>query len=300
MSNRILSPLFILLWSSGYVVGDIAVKAADPLPVLAARFVLASVVIVPLALQSGLWRGAPLGRLAVVGLLLQIVQFGGVYGGFALGVPAGLSALVMLGLSPLVTTGLAVGSGQERNDARLWVGLAIGVAGVAISVAPSLGSARVGVGVAVTILGMFGLAGGTVLQRRWAARTDPRVSAAVQNITAATLVVPAALVFGGRVDPSAGLFASLIWLGWGMSVGSLMLLAELLRRHEASTVAALLLLVPAVTSIASAVTLGETLHPATLIGMVVAMVGVGTVLRRGSRRRRPDLARQPLPGRLNA
>ena len=32
----------------------------------------------------------------------------------------------MLGLSPLVTTGLAVGSGQERNDARLWVGLAIG------------------------------------------------------------------------------------------------------------------------------------------------------------------------------
>ena len=90
MSNRILSPLFILLWSSGYVVGDIAVKAADPLPVLAARFVLASVVIVPLALRSGLWRGAPLGRLAVVGLLLQIVQFGGVYGGFALGVPAGL------------------------------------------------------------------------------------------------------------------------------------------------------------------------------------------------------------------
>ena len=171
---------------------------------------------------------------------------------------------------------------------------------MAISVAPSLGSARVGVGVAVTILGMFGLAGGTVLQRRWAARTDPRVSAAVQNITAATLVVPAALVFGGRVDPSAGLFASLIWLGWGMSVGSLMLLAELLRRHEASTVAALLLLVPAVTSIASAVTLGETLHPATLIGMVVAMVGVGTVLRRGSPRRRPDLARQPLPGRLNA
>ena len=94
----------------------------------------------------------------------------------------------MLGLSPLVTIGLAVASGQERNDARLWAGLAIGVAGVAISVAPSLGSARVGIGVAVTITGMFGLAGGTVLQRRWASRTDPRVSAAVQNVTAATPV----------------------------------------------------------------------------------------------------------------
>jgi drug/metabolite transporter (DMT)-like permease len=85
-----------------------------------------------------------------------------------------------------------------------------------------------------------------------------------------------------------GLLASLIWLGWGMSVGSLMLLVELLRRHEASTVATLLLLlVPAVTAIASAATLGETLHPATLVGMVVAMVGVGAVLRRDPPRGRP-------------
>jgi threonine/homoserine efflux transporter RhtA len=57
-------------------------------------------------------------------------------------------------------------------------------------------------------------------------------------------------------------------------------------RPEASTVAALLLLVPAVTSIASAATLGETLHPATLVGMVVAIVGVGTVLRREAPRSR--------------
>ena len=45
-----------------------------------------------------------------------MTQFGGIYGGFALGVPAGLSALVMLGLSPLVTTGLAIAAGQESND----------------------------------------------------------------------------------------------------------------------------------------------------------------------------------------
>jgi drug/metabolite transporter (DMT)-like permease len=52
-------------------------------------------------------------------------------------VPAALSALAMLGLSPLVTTALAIGSGQERGDARLWAGLAIGVVGVAITWRPS-------------------------------------------------------------------------------------------------------------------------------------------------------------------
>src|SRR5262249_2606374 len=152
MPDRLVLPVFILLWSSGYVVGALAIQVADPLPLLASRFALAAVVAIPLALRGARWRGAPFGRLAVVGLLLQVVQFGGFCGGFAPGVPAALSALVMLGLSPLVTTALAVGSGQERADARLWAGLAIGVVGVAISLAPELGTARVGIGTLVTLV----------------------------------------------------------------------------------------------------------------------------------------------------
>jgi drug/metabolite transporter (DMT)-like permease len=89
MPDRLFLPLFVLIWSSGYVVGALAIQVADPLPLLAVRFALASLVLVPLAMRHGRWRGAPLGRLAVVGLLLQVVQFGGVYGGFALGVRPG-------------------------------------------------------------------------------------------------------------------------------------------------------------------------------------------------------------------
>jgi drug/metabolite transporter (DMT)-like permease len=204
------------------VVGALAIGEADPLPLLALRFTLAALVAVPLALRSGRWRGAPLGRLATVGVLLQVVQFGGVYGGFALGVPAALSALAMLGLSPLVTTGLAVGSGQERGDARLWAGLAVGVVGVAISLAPELGSARAGVGVAVTLVGMLGLASATVLQKRWGAVADPRVSVAAQAVTGALIVDPAALVFGGHVDVSARLVLCTAWLAWGLGIVSLL------------------------------------------------------------------------------
>jgi drug/metabolite transporter (DMT)-like permease len=285
--DRLVLPVFIALWSSGYVVGALAIQVSDPLPLLASRFALAAVVGVPLALRTGRWRGAPLGRLAVLGLLLQVVQFGGIYGGFALGVPAALSALVMLGLSPLVTTGLAVASGQERADARLWAGLGIGVVGVAISLAPELGDARVGVGVLFTLAGMLGLAGGTVLQKRWIGAADLRVSAAVQNATAAVVVAPALAVFGGRLDVSLKLVLSLGWIAWGMAIISLLALVYTLRHHAASSVAALLLVVPAVTAIASALALGEPLHPATLTGMVVAAVGVGAVLRRETTVRAP-------------
>jgi drug/metabolite transporter (DMT)-like permease len=280
MPDRLVLPVFIALWSSGYVVGALAIQVADPLPLLASRFALAAAVGVPLALRTGRWRGAPLGRLAVLGLLLQVVQFGGIYGGFALGVPAALSALVMLGLSPLVTTGLAVASGQERADLRLWAGLAIGVVGVAISLAPELGTARVGIGTLVTLLGMLGLAGGTVLQKRWVGAADPRVSVAVQSVTGAAVTLPAAAVVGGQFDLGVQLVLCIAWLACGMGIVTLLAFVNVLRHHAASTLAALLLVVPAVTAIASALVLGETLHPASVGGMLVAIVGVGAVLRR--------------------
>jgi drug/metabolite transporter (DMT)-like permease len=295
MPDRLFLPIFILLWSSGYVIGALAIEVADPLPLLAVRFVLASLVLVPLALRHGRWRGAPLGKLAVVGLLLQVVQFGGIYGGFALGVPAGLSALVMLGLSPLVTTGLAISSGQEHGDMKLWTGLAVGVVGVALSLAPELGDARVGVGVLLTLLGMLGLAGGTVLQKRWVGAADMRVSAAVQNATAGIIVVPLAATFGGHFEMGAQLVLSVAWIAWGMGIVSLLALVSVLRHHAASAVAALLLVVPAVTAIASSLALGDPLHPATLAGMLVAMLGVGAVLRRETTATAP-----PAPHRLHA
>jgi drug/metabolite transporter (DMT)-like permease len=282
MPDRLLMPLFVALWSSGYVVGAVALGVADPVPVLAVRFALASVLAVPLALRGGRWRGAPLGRLAVVGVFLQVLQFGGAYGGLSLGVPAALVALVMLGLSPLITTGLAIGTGQERGDARLWAGLAVGVAGVAISLAPELGTARAGAGVLVTLVAVIGLAGGTVLQKRWMPATDPVVSLAVQSVTAAAIFAPAVAVVGGRFDVSLRLVLSLAWIGWGMGILSLGVFIRILQRHAASTATALLLLVPPVTAIVSAPALGQALHPASLAGMVVAIAGVWVVLRRAA------------------
>jgi drug/metabolite transporter (DMT)-like permease len=280
MPDRFLLPAFVLLWSSGYVVGAVALEAADPFPVLAARFVLAALVAVPLAMRGGRWRGAPLGRLAIIGLFLQVVQFGCVYGGLSLGVPAALSALVILGLSPLATTGLSIVTGAERSDRRLWAGLAIGVAGVAISLAPELGSAQVSAGVGLTVLGMVGLVGGTVLQKRWVGLADPSVSVAVQSVAAALALLPMAAIFGGGFDVGPKLILSLAWVAWGMGVLSLNVFVGVLRRHPASTAAALLLLVPPVTAIASVPALGQALHPASLVGMTVAIIGVAVVLRR--------------------
>lgn len=272
--------LFIVLWSSGYVVGKLGVEAAPVFMLLTLRFTLAFAVATPLALRVDGWRRAPLRRIAIVGVLLQALQFCAVYGGLELGVPPALSALITLGLAPVVATGMAVASGMEHPGARTWLALGAGVAGVAVSVAPELGSARVGAGVALTVLGMLGLAGGTVLQKRWAGGVDIRISLAVQLGAALLVVAPLAAITGQfAVHPSAQLGLSLVWLAFPLSLGAVALMVVLLRRHQASTVSAQLLLVPAVTAVMSALALGDRLHPVSLAGMAIALGSVLTVTR---------------------
>jgi hypothetical protein len=85
------------------------------------------------------------------------------------------------------------------------------------------------------------------------------------------------------------------WLGWGMGIGTLLVLFTLLRCMHASRVGALLLLVPAVTAVASAPALGEPLHVAALLGMAVSAGGVGIALRAplGRGERAPSVVRAP-------
>jgi len=276
--------VFVLLWSSGYVVGALGVEVATPLALLTVRFAIALVLAVPLALRVPGWREAPFGRLAVVGLLLQGVQFAGVYGGLSLGVPAEISALVVLGLAPVATTALVALSGMERPTGRIWALLALGVAGVALSVAPDLGGAQVGAGVGLTVLGMLGLAGGTVLQKRWVGEADPRVAVATQIVAATAVLVPVAVVTGQlQVDPWVQLGWTVAWLAWPLSIGATILFVRLLARYAASTTSTLLLVVPAVTAVESALVLGERLHPLSLVGMALTVAAVAAVVREPDR-----------------
>jgi drug/metabolite transporter (DMT)-like permease len=282
--------LFVVLWSSGYVVGAIGVDAAAPFALLSLRFGLAALVAVPLALRVPGWRSARFGRLAAIGLTTQVIQFGGCYSGLALGVHPALAALVMLGLSPLASTAIAGRLDMEHPTRRTWIALGLGALGVGLSVAPEVGDARVGLGVALTVVGMLGLVAGTVLQKRWGPSGDLRVSAAVQAVTATAVVVPITALSGGlHLHPSAQLAWSVAWLAWPLSIGAAILLGHLLSRHDVSLVSALLLVVPASTTVLALLLLGDVPHPLSLVGMAVTLVAVrDVVVRRAAADPPPD------------
>ncbi|MET0982975.1 MAG: DMT family transporter, partial [Telluria sp.] len=240
--------LFIAMWSSGYVVGKLAVPYAGPFTLLTLRFGVAALLLLALALAARApWPGSArqLGHLVVVGLLIQALQFSGLYTALKLGVSAGEAALIV-GTMPVLT---ALGAGfflGEKTDARQWLGMAAGVLGVALVVWHKLGPGSAGAGAYLAaVVALLGITLGTLYQKKFCAGMDLRTGGCIQLAVATLVALPLALHVEGfavRWTPTF-VFAS-GWLSIVNSIGATSLLFILMRKGEAGKVASLFYLIP--------------------------------------------------------
>ncbi len=273
-----LSGLFVVIWATGFIVAGIVAPRAEPLTFLTMRYALSVVVFLLLSLAARaawprdprVWRDA-----MVAGMLLHGIYIGGVFWAVSRGVPSGLTALVT-GLHPLLTAMLALPLLRERLIPRQWAGIAVGVAGVALIVAPKVGPVG-GVplaGVVVALFATLSLTLGTIWQKHSKPQMDLRVNAAIQFVGAFLVTAPAAaLTEDGRFDASPALWGALAWAVLGLSVGGISILLVLLRRGAASKVAPLLYLSPPVAALMALALFGEAISGLQLVGMVLAVVG---------------------------
>jgi drug/metabolite transporter (DMT)-like permease len=275
------SAAFVLVWSSGYLVGSIGARHGPPLALTFWRFLIAFTVLAAAALVTRApWPAGPRAwlHLLVAGTLLQAVQLGGIYLGFAAGVPAGLSSLV-LSATPLVVAAAAVPLFAERLSGRQWLGLGLGLLGVALSLGSKLsGAGHQLAGYAFTVIALAGFAAGTLYQKRFGARVDLRSGTAVQLLGATATTLPLAAVHGGLTMPlTAPALGSLAWLATVNSTGGFLLLFALLRRRTGGAATSLLYLVPPVTALLGVPLLGQPLTLGTVAGMAVSGIGVALV-----------------------
>jgi drug/metabolite transporter (DMT)-like permease len=281
--KRVLGPLFVLLWSSGYLAGGLGTRDVPGLSLTTWRLLLAGALMVVVAVVTGApwprsrreWRD-----LVVSGLLLQAVQFGGGYTALGLGAPAGLAALVLC-LSPVLVAVLGGPLLGERLGPLGWVGTAVAVAGALVAGLEHLDDGGSAAGLALLALGLIGLAAGTVHQKRVGVVMDLRSGTAVQALVGAAVLAPlAVLVDGGLVLPhtTTGVGA-LAWLVVVSSGVCFVLLFVLLRRGTAAAVSGLLYLVPPVTAVLAVPLLGQPLEPQTLAGLAITLAGVALVQR---------------------
>lgn len=308
---------FVLIWSSGYVVGSVASKAAAPVAITTWRLGLAGIVLAAAARAGhARWPDRRLAaRVAGVGVVIFGVQFGFLYLAMGDGMPAGTAALLM-SVCPLVVAALSAAFGLERMRPAQWLGVALGVVGVVLALADRVSAPPSVAAVLWTLVGLAGFAVGTLLQRRIPGNLDFRVLGSIECAAAALMMIPWALLHGGVGVPlTAAALLSTGWLTLVCAVCGPLVLFSLIRSRGATRASGLLFLVPAVTALVSWPALGQPFGLNTVLGLAVAGAGVrlltGTLLdwrseftgdqrTRLSRRPRRDARRRvpaPVPAR---
>lgn len=290
---------FVLVWSSGYIAGPAGVDAMEPFSLLAARFTLATLLLVPLTR----WRRGPLriGRSALlrvcgVGLVMNALQFGLMYLAFEAGLGATLGALLH-SLSPVLTVVLAGLLLHERVRRVQVLGLAIGVAGVLVVLGPDIEEAGGTVGVVCGLLAMLALSFGTMGQRWIPASVDPWWSASLQFAVSIPTTLALGLVLEGTqpVHDPVGAAVAIGFLAIINSIVGLILLGVVVRGGGAGAASSVFFLAPPVTALMAWAALGETLDLRELVGLLVAVTGVAIAV---GRRRETRLSSRATSGRL--
>lgn len=292
---RAMPGIFVLIWSTGFIVARYGMPHAPPFTFLSLRYALSVLCFaVWIAMSRAPW---PTTRtqwrhLAVTGVLMHAGYLGGVWAAVRLGLGAGTVALIV-GLQPLLTAvwltarsasgGHATGPHAHRAiEPMQWLGLLLGLAGLALVVWSKLGIGEVtAANLALGVFALLSITAGTLYQKRFVERTDVRTANAIQLGAALLVSLPVAFVEPGGVDWHPEMLGALAWSVFALTLGGSSLLYLLIQHGAATKVTSLLYLVPPCTALMAWLLFGETFTAPMIAGMALAVVGVALVVRRG-------------------
>ena len=274
------SILFVLIWSTGFIVARAMVPHGAPELILSARLTLTALLLglVALRAKQALPRGRRLALHLIAGAMLHGIYLTVSWWAVDNGMPAGIMSLLGA-LQPLMVAVASVTLLGERLLMRAWIGLAIAILGVGCVLLPAIEGSGTG-GVALlpaiaAILSVLGMTAGTLIQRGSIAGDGIWISGAVQNAGGALVAITAALLIGeARWDNAPLLWMGLGWSVLGLSAGGLSLLVWLVRTQGSTRPSMLLLLVPPLAAIEAWALFGERLGPVQIAGFALALGGV--------------------------
>ena len=247
---------FVLIWSTGFVVAKFGLPYSPPLTFLILRFTGVLVILLPLVLiMRAPWPQGKTGHIAVAGVLLQAGYLTGVWCAIKLGMPAGLTALIV-GLQPVLTAFAAPLIGLSLDSILLCV------------------------------MALLCITLGTLYQKRFCPHFDLRTGTVIQFSASTLVLLPLAMHYEAfdwhlqTVQWTSHFVGALLWSILALSIGAIFLLFALIRKSAATQVSSLLYLTPPTTAVMAWLMFGEAFSLIGIIGMIVAVIGVAFVVRK--------------------
>jgi drug/metabolite transporter (DMT)-like permease len=284
---RAMPAVFVLIWSTGFIVARYGMPHAPPMKFLALRYFFSIACFLAWALAAGV-AVLPADRrqarhLAVTGILMHGGYLGGVWAAVKLGMGAGLASL-LVGLQPVLTA-VWVSSRGGVVSPRQWAGLALGFGGLALVVWQKLGLGEISTANFLLAVGaLASITVGTIYQKRFVVPCDVRTASLVQLCAALIVTLPLTLLEAEGVRWNAELVGAMAWSVLALTLGGSSLLFLLIHRGAATVVTSMLYLVPPCTAVMAWLLFGEAITVFTVAGIALTALGVSLVVRSPSPR----------------
>ena len=283
--------VFVLIWSTGFIVAKFGLPYAPPLTFLTLRYLFSIICFMFwILVAKASW---PRGRqqwlhLAVTGVLMHAGYLGGVWVAVKAGMGSGLTALVV-GLQPVLTA-LWMARMASKGDAvdvqsqvtrRQWVGLALGLGGLLLVVARKFGAGGevTLLTLGCTVFALLSITVGTLYQKRFVQPADVRSANTIQLGAALLVTLPLALMETEAIVWSQAFIGAMAWSVLALTLGGSSLLYLLIQRGAATAVTSLFYLVPPTTALMAWVLFDESITVATVLGTALTALGVSLVVR---------------------
>ena len=278
--DLLLTLAIVTLWGFSFVPIKVGLREVPPFALAALRFFFAAVPLVLVIKRPRMpWRDV-----IGYGLAIGVFQFGLLFLGMKLGMPAGLSSLVIQ-VQVFFTIGLAIAFLGDRLRRHNLVGAGVATAGIAVLAAQNMidGVHATLAGFALVLVAAFAWGVGNVVSKRAAAAHDADMFSLV---VWSSLVPPIPLallswVFEGGASAwdavaAAGVltWSCILFLAWGATLFGFASWARLLHRYPTGLIAPFALLIPVSGIVSGAIFLGESLVPLQAVGGALVFAGL--------------------------
>ncbi|MGI8894794.1 MAG: EamA family transporter [Casimicrobiaceae bacterium] len=270
----------VALWGFSFVPIKLGLRELPPFALAAFRFLFAAVPLVFFIKPPQMpWR-----YVVAYGFVIGVCQFGLLFLGMDLGMPAGLSSLVIQ-VQIFFTIGLAIAFLGDRLHRQNLIGAAIATVGVVLLAAYKLigGATATLVGFVLVLIAALAWAVGNVIAKRAAGAHDDDMFALVVWSSLIPPLPLAALSYAFEGGPavwhavataSAFTWGCVLFLAWGATLFGFASWAGLLHRYPTALISPFALLIPVSGLASGALFLGESLAPLQMLGVVLVFAGL--------------------------
>jgi drug/metabolite transporter (DMT)-like permease len=269
-------------WGIPYLLIKVAVEELSPAELVLARTALAALILLPIALAKDAVRPVLAHwRWLVVFALVEIAIPWVFLGSAETRLPSSTTGLLIAAV-PLAGVAVAMLTGRaESMSATAWLGLALGIAGVAALVGLDVGGSDLGAVAEVAVVVVGYAIGPAILARALRGLPGIGVMALALSLTA-VIYLPVVLVSDGLPSavPSGDVVVSVLLLATVCTAAAFLLLFALVGEVGPVRATTITYVNPAVAVVAGALVLAEPVSVWTVLGFVLVVTGSYFVNRR--------------------